>query len=166
MRALVVRLAILSYPRRWRRRYGHEVEDLTIAVLNQPQPQTKRIRILLDLVFHGADERLRRADTPVAKTALTSTSAMVAGMFALASGLASDSVLAPNVQVAASIHLGAQVSLRHINGPRPTSPIAPGRIVVVVQNRGNARVSVTGAPSAVVINTESGRVVSVTRADR
>ncbi len=162
MSSFVVRLAILAYPRRWRRRYGGELEELTIAVLASPQASTRRLWIVLDLVINGLDERVRRTESTGFKTALTSMSALLAGMFALAGGLASDSVYTPNVQISPSIHLGAGVSLH--NGQIGTATLSgSGGIVVIVPKRRNPQVWVSGVRSAVVINTKSGQVISVTR---
>lgn len=158
----VVRLAIFAYPRRWRRRYGLELEQLTVIVLGRPQTPAKRVQILLDLVMHGFDERVRRADGAGPKAILTSMSAVLAGMFALAGGLASDVVFVPNVQIAASIHLGAGVSLHHAGRVKRARHTGHAQISVVVPRSRNPQVSIRGR-SAVVINTRSGRVVSVTR---
>ena len=164
MSPTVVRLAILAYPRRWRRRYGSEVEQLTVLVLKRPYSRAKRMAIILGLVAHGFDERARRTETLRAKTALTSASALAVAMVTLAGGLASDSVFIPNVRLSGAVHLGAGVSLLR---DQERSPAAPrlSRITVVVPKGPNPLVSVS-AHSAVVVDTKSGQVISVTRAAR
>lgn len=160
----VVRIAIFAFPRRWRRKYAVELQDLTVLVLCRTPRRRKRLGILLDVVVRGLDERVRRTESLGPKTALTSTSALIAGMFVLASAVASDSVLAPNVRLAASAHLGAGVSLHDATKHGTTFSDKPGQIDVVVNARQGSQVSVQGFRSEVVINTKSGQVVSVTRA--
>ncbi len=164
MRVRVVRLAILAYPRRWRRRYGPELEQLTLNVLERPwQSEVRRLRIVLGLVTHGVDERFRRAESAKARATVTSISVLLAGMFVLGGGLAADAVWIPNVQISASIRLGAGVSVVRRDRTPPTGPASiPGQVTVLVPRSSNPQVFVKGR-SAVVINTKSGQVVSVKR---
>jgi hypothetical protein len=161
MRAPVVRLAILAYPRRWRRRYGPELEQLTIAVLSRPQTPARRVGIVLDLIINGADERLRRTESTRVKAAATSMSALLAGMFAFGGGLTADSLAASNVQLSPSVHLGAGVSLVRANQPAPAPGARTG--VSVRVPKGRDPLIAIGGDAAVVINTKSGKVTSITR---
>jgi hypothetical protein len=164
MHRSIVRLAILAYPRRWRRRYGVELEQLTIFVLTEQQTLARTLWIVTDLVVRGIDERMRRTESRGTKAVLTSTSAVVAGMFALAGGLASDAVAVPNVALSALVHLGAGVTFSPVEHANPARGTA-GTVAVFVPTGPDPQISV-GARSAVAIDIKSGLVTSVTRAGR
>jgi hypothetical protein len=161
MHSSIVRFAILAYPKRWRRRYGTELERLTVSVLEEPHASARKLWIVFELVLRGIDERVRRTESRGIKAALTSSSALVVGMFALAGGLASDAVFVPNVQLSASVHFGSGVRLS--SAARGNAGLGTmGAVGVFVPAGPDPQVSV-GARSAVAINTKSGLVTSVTR---
>jgi hypothetical protein len=159
----IVRLAMLAYPRRWRCRYGAELEELTIAVLAPSQPLNRKLGVLVDLVSRGVDERVRRTESRGMKAVLTSGASLLAGMALLAGGLASDAVHVSNVQLSARVRLGPGVSLVRADRLGTSSTFASRGVAVIVSTGRNPQVSVGGG-SAVVINTRSGLVTSVTRA--
>jgi hypothetical protein len=154
----LVRLAILAYPGHWRRRYGAEIENLTVAVLTDQQTSLGRGRILFGLVAHGFDERFRTTEATRVRATLTTTAAVLA-TFAIASGVASDSLAVPNAALSTSVRFGVGVSVQ--NGGHPTGG-RPGqrRVVVTVPKREGSLISVSRR-SAVVINPKSGEVLSV-----
>lgn len=163
--ASMVGVAILAYPRRWRDRYGAELEQLTLMMLAEPQPLRRRLQVLLDLMFRGLDERARRTESRGAKALLTSAATLLAGMFLLAGGLASDAVYVPNVQLSATVHLGPGVAVVHPGGSGYVRATARTAVPVIVSGGRNPQVSI-GAPASVVIDPRSGLITSITRAGR
>ena len=159
MRPALVRLAILAYPGRWRERYGTELRDMTADVLADQQAALGELRVLLGLVVHGFDERLRVTESPGVRATLTTTSAILAGLV-IATAVASDSLIVPNVALSLSVRLAPGVVLEHGGKGRQQQP---GRIRVTVPKGPNPLISVS-ARSAVTIDPRSGQVLSVSRA--
>lgn len=165
MNPALVRLAILFYPRRWRHRYGTELEQLVLSVMIERRSLARRAHILLGLIFHGAGERCRALDSTRAKLTLTSAFAVLIGTFAIASGIAPDPLAAINTQLAATVHLGQGVTLKVGGNGSGETGQSSGRIRVLVPNGADPQVDVDGSGSSVVIDSASGHVLSVTRAD-
>ncbi len=160
----LVRLAIRAYPKHWRHRYGAELEQLTLAVMTERRSPPRRARVLLGLIAHGAGERCRALESTRAKVTLTSAFAVLLGTFAIASGIAPDPLASTNAQLAASVRLGQGVTLQ-ARGPSGDAGQGLGRVRVLVPKGADPQVSVGGASSSVVIDSASGQVLSVARAN-
>lgn len=158
----LIRVALLTYPGRWRRRYGDELAALTLEVLDEPQSVRRRLRIIADLALRGLGERLRATESTARKATLTSTTAVVAAMFALVGAVASDSVPVRYATLPASARLGAGVSVKHTKSDAMT-PAPPGHVLILVPTRTSRQISITGH-SRVVINPYTDQVLSITRA--
>lgn len=158
MSPTLVRLAIHAYPGRWRQRYGAEIEQLTVAALTDRRTAVGRARILFGLVAHGFDERFRTTDATHIRAALTTTAALLA-TFVIATGVGSDSLAVPNATLSTSVHLGTGVSVQHGDHPPGGRP-GQHRVVVTVPKRPGFIIRVS-RHSAVVINSKSGKVLSV-----
>ena len=110
---------------------------------------------------HGLLERVRTTEGTHPRVALTSVTALVASAVLMAGGMASDSRINPNSELSPALQIGAGVSV--------ASPdqVASGRAAVVVKAPANdGQISITGAPSAVVVDPKTAQVLSVRRAPR
>lgn len=162
MRSKLVRLALLAFPRRWRRRYGAELQDFTTEVLAGQQTLAGRALTITDLVGQGIGERLRSTEPLPVKTAITSTAAVVAAAIAMAGGIASDS-MTPIVRLAPNAHIdpGVSVEMGVVNSQslRDHGPIA---IHIPKGPYPKGDVQVVGRPSNTVINPKTMQIYSVT----
>jgi hypothetical protein len=160
MRRTFVRAAISVYPPGWRRRYGAELEQLVLDVSGGGASALEDARTVVSLAAAGVVEWLRRVG-PKSRTAafalaaglaalLVNTVALSVGTQALAAGtwatLAPTAVIGPGIRVTHN----------------PAS--APGNHVLVLLSPGGSNiVSVTGAPTHVVMNPKTGQVLSITK---
>ncbi len=172
MNPALVRLAILVYPRHWRRRDGAELEQLVLAVMTERHSLPRRARILLDLIVHGVGERCRALESTRAKVVLTSAFAVLIGTFAVATGIAPDPLATTNTQLATTVRLGQGVTVQvggqggsagEGQGGSADQGRGQGRIRVVVPAGADPQVDVAGSGSSVVIDSTSGHILSVTR---
>jgi hypothetical protein len=162
MRPALVRFAILAYPSRWRRRYGAELEELTMSVLVDQRTVARQALTLSDLIGHGLGERVLSRGSTVSKTVLVSAAVLAAAMFAMVGGLASDGGRLPVSVLSPVAHIGTGVSV--VSVP-PHGARKPLRGVVVELPRGQGgQISVAGAPSSVVIDPKRRQVLSVSAA--
>jgi hypothetical protein len=55
----LIRVAIRLYPPKWRRRYGAELEQLSIDLMNRRPGARRKARVCFDLITQGVDKRAR-----------------------------------------------------------------------------------------------------------
>jgi hypothetical protein len=156
---LVVRIALLAYPSGWRRRYGRELENLTIDILADRRTIPGRLVVLSGVVGHGMAARMRAAESARGRVAVTSVSLLVATVV-VATSIPSDELPVRYSTLSPLVRLGTGVS---VVPPQRTKASGPGhpKIVVQVPQGANPQISVTGAPAAVVIDPKSSRVLSI-----
>jgi hypothetical protein len=159
MRRTFVRAAISVYPPGWRRRYGAELEQLVLDVSGGGGTSAlEDARTVVTLAAAGVIEWLRRVG-PKSRTAafalaaglaalLVNTVALSVGTQALAAGtwvtLPSNAVVGPGVRITYN----------------PAT--RPGNNVLVLLTPGSSNiVSVTGAPTRVVLDPKTGKVLSI-----
>jgi hypothetical protein len=161
MLAGAVRIALLAYPSGWRRRYGDELQELTIAVLADRRTFPGRLVVLSGVVGHGVAARMGAAESTRGRVAVTSISVLMA-IVVVAASIPSDELFVQNAALSPLVRLGSGVSV--IPSGR-TETVGPGRSRVIVQAPlgVNPQISVAGAPAAVVIDPKSVQVLSVGR---
>lgn len=139
----LIRLALHAYPARWRRRYGSELEQLSIDVLTSRPGTARRVRLIVVLVMCGVGKRahsLRRARRAVLAVA-TATIAASAVAFTIESSTRS----LATVEHAYVLNLvdhgrasgwkvvrvaGKRMSMTTLTGPSTRSGIEPHRLPV------------------------------------
>jgi hypothetical protein len=89
----LIRLALHAFPARWRRRYGAEVEQLSMDLLVHRPGWWRRVSVLLGLVACGVGKRAH-ALSSIQRAALVATAAAVTATIALPTQHASRSPLA------------------------------------------------------------------------
>ncbi len=150
-----IRAAIALYPRQWRKRYGTELEDLTLDAIGHGH-STSAV-ILVDLMRGAVTQRL---------LAVRGHPATVPVVAALAIGTLAISQLshpgaAPVSTWQPAITAPAQPPSSRLSTFALTRFI--GSITVTVAPISGAAVSVRGAPADVVINPQSGQTLSISQ---
>lgn len=156
---LVVRIALLAYPSGWRRRYGRELEDLTIAILADQRTIPGRLIVLSGVFGHGVAARVRAAESARGRVTVTAISLLVATVV-VATGVPSDDLSLPNATLSPLVRLGTGVSVVSSQRSRAGRPGHP-KIVVQVPRGADAQISIAGAPAAVVVDPKSLQVLSI-----
>jgi len=159
MLAALVRIALLAYPNAFRTRYGDELKQLTIEVMAGRRTVPGRLVVLFGVVGHGAAARVRAAESARSRVAVTSVSVLVATVV-VATNVPSDEVFVQNAALSPSVRLGAAVSV--VSSKRTTARGSDHPTIVVRVPAGvDPRISVAGAPAAVVIDPKSVEVLSI-----
>jgi len=159
MLAGMVRVAVRAYPSGWRRRYGGELEQLTIAVMADRRTKVGWLGVLFDVVGHGVAARMHAAESARGRVAVTLVCALVATVV-VATSIPSDQLSVQNATLAPLVRLGGGVSVASPEGAKAGGPGHP-KIVVQVPAGTNPQISVAGAPAAVVIDPKSLQVLSI-----
>jgi hypothetical protein len=159
MRRTFVRAAISVYPPGWRRRYGAELEQLVLDVSGGGGTSAVGdARTVLTLAAAGVIEWLRR----VGPKSRTAAFALAAGLTAL---LVNTVALSVGTQaLAAGTWVTLSPSARIGPGVRITdnTATAPGNHVLVLLAPGSSNiVSVTGAPTRILLDPKTGKVLSI-----
>jgi hypothetical protein len=148
-----VRALIALYPRRWRRRYGPELEDLTLAVI--AHGDSTPTRALLNLTYGVATEHLRARplSVPLATAALLTVLGISEYGPSAISPLTPQPVVRPIAAVANDLRQFSTFGLTYSTG-NPTVTVA----------------SMTGAPvaaggsTAIVLDPNTDRAQSISPA--
>jgi hypothetical protein len=148
-----IRLMIALYPRRWRRRYGSELEDLVLEAIEHRDSSTTVV--LLNLVQGVANERLRAlpASAPLIAVAL-------AGVVTMTDlGLREGRSSTPRASIASILRAPSDAPAFTLR-PRTRSI---GSVQITLDPLTGAAVAVTGAPANVVIDPGTDQPESVTQ---
>jgi hypothetical protein len=176
MNSRFVRVALLLYPSRWRRRYGDELEQLLLDSAG-PTSSRESVRLIVDVAVSGLAQRLQRYGTGarvIVVVCLCAASGVLVDVSTAArSGRPSVApVQIGNVLLAPNVFLGRNVSVVPWH-QEPTLGTRTNRHAIYVdvsdeelRSQPNLRVmAFTGAPTAVVLDPRSDRVTAVEPAD-
>ena len=173
MTRLLLGLALRLYPSGWLERYGAELEQM-LAELAAEQPTAReKFRLAIDLARGGLRERFGRSRTAVRVTAMVCLGAVIAVPVDVASvnsspaenGLQASSP-SSGVRLSASTRLGPGVIVFRLprgqfpSALQPRTPVQRGaELVELLPSR--TVIGVAGAPVNVVLNPDTGHIVSV-----
>lgn len=173
MTRLLLGLVLRLYPSGWRERYGAELEQLISDAASERPSAGTSIRLLTDLAWGGLCERFGRSRAAVRVTTMVCLGAVIAVPLDVATvnsapienGVPGASATS-YVTLSASTRLGPGVMVFRL--PRDQFPLTyppPGagrrgaQIVALVPS--GRVLAVTGAPVNVVLNPNTGTLVSV-----
>jgi hypothetical protein len=157
MTARLIRMALHAFPAQWRRRYGAEVQQLSMDLLAQRPSPWRRVRVLFGLVACGIDERAH-ALSSIQRAALVATAAA-----ALAATIALSTQRAGRSPLASDRIYGLRLVSQTAPAGAPFANVAKRRMFVIAirSNERSARIGArTIAMKPVRRPAERGRAVT------
>jgi len=154
-----IRTVIALYPRRWRERYGLELENLTRDAIDHGD--SSPTRVLLNLARGAGTQRLLALRAHPATATAPVAAAIVFGAILVTAGLGHPANgRGPTKQPTVSTTHGAPAPQRRAAYPqlRPT-----GSITVTIDPATGAVFSIQGAPTRVILDPRTGETLSVRR---
>jgi hypothetical protein len=133
MTARLIRMALHAFPAQWRRRYGAEVQQLSMDLLAQRPSPWRGVRVLFGLVACGIDERAHALGS-IQRAALVATAAAaLAATIALSTQRAGRSPLASDriygLRLVSQTERSARIGARTIAMKPVRRPAERGRAV-------------------------------------
>ena len=136
--AKLIRVAIHLYPPKWRRRYGDELEQLSIDLLNRRPSARRKARLFLDLITHGVETRAH-AIRPAYRAGLVSFGAAAVVAAVMLSGPRSHNLLPTSYHV-------EHISMVYLMRPTPARIATHSMSIVALAH--DARSRTADSPSS------------------